>query len=103
MFADLVVSFKVFRERYTSRVLLTPPEEGTGAKVDVTAITGPFEKLVTLYTFEPKGSGCSMGLDVEFKFRSRLMQRAAGMAFEVAFKRVTKAFEDRAMKIYGAP
>ncbi len=102
MLADLVVSFKVFRERYTSRVILTPPDGGSVAKVDVTAINGPFEKLVTYYTFIPQeGGGCTMGLDVEFQFRSRLMQRAAGMAFELALKRVSKAFEDRAMAIYG--
>lgn len=102
MLADLVVSFKVFRERYTSRVLLTPPEAEGNAKVDVTAINGPFEKLVTLYTFTPRGEGaCTMGLDVEFQFRSRILQRAAGMAFELALKQVTKAFESRAAKIYG--
>lgn len=102
MLADLVVSFKVFRERYTSRVLLTPADTDGTAKVDVTAIDGPFEKLVTLYTFTPKGEGeCTMGLDVEFRFRNRLLQRAAGMAFELALKQVTKAFQARAAKIYG--
>ena len=102
MLADLVVSFKVFRERYTSRVVLTPPVDADVAKVDVTAIDGPFEKLVTYYTFTPdEGGGCVMGLDVEFQFRSRLLQRAAGMAFELALKRVSKAFEDRAATIYG--
>ncbi len=101
MLADLVVSFKVFRERYTSRVLLTPPNDHGIAKVDVTAIDGPFEKLVTLYTFTPRGEGaCTMGLDVEFRFRNRILQRAAGMAFELALRQVTKAFESRAAQIY---
>lgn len=102
MLADLVVSFKVFRERYTSRVVMVAPTP-EGAKVDVTAINGPFDKLVTHYTFTPTAEGCTMGLDVEFQFKGRLLQRAAGMAFELAFKRVTRAFEDRAMQIYGAP
>lgn len=102
MLADLVVSFKVFRERYTSRVLLTPPEEGGTAKVDVTAVDGPFETLVTHYTFTPReGGGCTMGLNVEFRFRSRIMQKAAGMAFELALRQVTRAFEKRAAEIYG--
>lgn len=106
MIADLIVSFKVFRERYTSRVTLVPPEEGGdgSAKVDVVAIDGPFQKLETLYTFTPRpDGGCTMGLDVEFAFNSRLMQRAAGMAFDLAFKRVTAAFENRAQTIYGPP
>jgi coenzyme Q-binding protein COQ10 len=102
MVADLVVSFKVFRERYTSRVHLKPAEADGVARVDVEAIDGPFEKLVTLYSFTPRdGGGCTMGLDVDFRFRSRIMQRAAGVAFELALKRVTKAFEGRAEEIYG--
>lgn len=102
MLADLVVSFKVFHERYTSRVVLTPSDGDAVAKVDVTAISGPFEKLVTCYTFTPKGeNACTMGLDVEFQFRSRLMQRAAGMTFGTALKRVSRAFEERAAVVYG--
>lgn len=104
MLADLVISFKVFRERYTSRVRLLPPEQHEVAKVDVEAITGPFEALVTRYAFRPDGeNACIMDLDVEFAFRSKLMQKAAGFAFEHAVRRVSAAFEERAKMIYGAP
>ena len=102
MIADLVVSFKVFRERYTSRITLMPSDGDKDARIDVIAIDGPFDTLETRYAFTPKeNGGCTMGLDVNFAFRSRMMQRAAGMAFELALKRVTKAFEDRAKAIYG--
>ncbi len=103
MIADLVVSFKVFRERYTSRVLLQPSDGAQDARIDVTAINGPFERLVTRYRFTPRGDGgCTMGLDVDFAFKSKLLQRAAGMAFELALKRVSRAFEERAGVIYGS-
>lgn len=102
MIADLVVSFKVFRERYTSRVHLKPAEGQGMARVNVEAIDGPFERLITLYSFTPRDEGgCTMGLDVDFQFRSRIMQRAAGVAFDLALKHVTKAFEVRAEEIYG--
>ncbi len=102
MIADLVVSFKVFRERYTSRVNLIPAEGEGIAKIDVEAIDGPFDRLITRYSFTPRdGGGCTMGLDVDFQFRSKIMQRAAGVAFELALKRVTSAFEGRAEEIYG--
>ncbi len=101
MIADLVVSFKVFRERYTSRVSLQPSDGEKDARIDVTAINGPFDRLVTRYRFTPReDGGCTMGLDVDFAFKSRLLQRAAGMAFELALKRVSRAFEERAGVIY---
>ena len=104
MLADLVISFKVFRERYTSRVRLMPPEQNDVARVDVEAINGPFEALRTRYAFHPDGeNACVMDLDVEFAFRSKLMQKAAGFAFEHAVRRVSAAFEERANVIYGPP
>ena len=104
MLADLVVSFKVFRERYTSKVVLTPERGDGSAEVDVDAIDGPFEMLRTNYVFRPDGpNSCTMDLSVNFAFRNKLLQHAAGLAFGHAISRVSKAFEDRAEQIYGAP
>ncbi len=101
--ADLVISFKVFRESYTSLVQTHPASESGVARIDVEAISGPFNKLVTRYAFHPvEGGACDMAFDVDFAFRSRLMQRAAGAAFDIAMRRVAGAFEDRAKDLYGA-
>ncbi len=45
--ADLIIGFKVFRERFTSRVVLDPPR-----KIDVTYAEGPFRYLNNHWTFE---------------------------------------------------
>lgn len=100
--ADLVVSFKVFRERYTSLIETFPPEEHNPARIDVTAISGPFDKLVTRYAFAgAEGGECNMTFDVEFAFRNRLLQKVAGAAFSLAMRRVVAAFEARALVLYG--
>lgn len=100
--ADLVVSFKVFRESYTSMVTTYPPTREAPGRIDVEAISGPFKKLVTRYVFHPvEGGGCEMGFDVEFAFSNRLLQRAAGAAFDLAMRRVVTAFEERAKVLYG--
>ena len=41
-----------------------------------------------------------MTFDVDFAFRSRLMQRAAGAAFDIAMRKVASAFESRAATLY---
>jgi len=100
--ADLVVSFAVFRENYTSLVKTFPAGDENVARIDVQAISGPFNKFVTHYAFHPAGDGaCDMTFDVDFAFRSRILQRAAGAAFDIAMRKVAAAFEDRAKVLYG--
>ena len=102
--ADLVISFKVFRESYTSRIVEYPPDSHDPARIEVEAISGPFEKLVTHYSFHDiEGGGSEMQFSVDFRFKNRLLQRAAGAAFNHAMGRVAKAFEKRAAELYGAP
>ena len=101
--ADLVISFKVFRESYTSLVKTYPATEDGIARIDVEAISGPFNKLVTRYAFHPaENNSCDMTFDVDFAFRNRLMQRAAGAAFDIAMRKVAGAFEDRAKELYSS-
>jgi len=92
--ADLVISFKVFRHPATSADAV--------ARIDVEAISGPFNKLLTRYAFHPTGDGaCDMTFEVDFAFRNRLMQRAAGAAFDLAMRKIAGAFEERAKVLYG--
>ena len=64
--ADLIIGFKVFRERFTSRVVLDPP-----GKIDVTYAEGPFRYLDNHWTFERAPEGCRIGFFVDFEFKSR--------------------------------
>ena len=96
--ADLIIGFKVFRERFTSRVVLDPPR-----KIDVTYAEGPFRYLDNHWTFERTPEGCRIGFFVDFEFKSRLMQKVIEVLFSEAVRRMVGAFERRACDLYGAP
>jgi coenzyme Q-binding protein COQ10 len=96
--ADLIIGFKVFRERFTSRVVLDPP-----GKIDVTYAEGPFRYLDNHWTFERAPQGCRIGFFVDFEFKSRLMQKVIEVLFSEAVRRMVGAFEKRAQDLYGAP
>lgn len=97
MLADLVISFKVFRERFGSRVLLWPEKR----QIDTSYIDGPFKYLESTWVFQDAAAGCDVSFEVDFEFRSRVLQGAAGVFFNEAMRRVVGAFEARAKSLYG--
>ncbi|MFK7753775.1 MAG: type II toxin-antitoxin system RatA family toxin [Sedimentitalea sp.] len=98
MEADLVVSFKVFRERFSSRVTLWPEDK----KIDTEYLDGPFKYLKSNWSFVDTDTGCDVSFYVEFEFRNILLQTAAGLFFYEAMQRIVRAFERRADALYAA-
>jgi len=99
MLADLVVGFKMFRERFGSRVTLRP-EPG---EIDTEYIDGPFKHLISHWRFRDlEETGCEVAFDVDFEFKNKLLQGAAGLFFHEAMTRIVQAYEDRAAELYGA-
>jgi coenzyme Q-binding protein COQ10 len=96
--ADLIIGFRMFRERFTSRVSLHRPH-----RIDVEYAEGPFRYLNNHWTFTPDPKGCRVGFFVDFEFRSRLLQRLIEVLFSEAVRRMVGAFEKRARDLYGAP
>lgn len=96
MLADLVISFKVFRESFGSRVTLWPEKK----QIDTSYIDGPFKHLDSTWRFRDVDGGCEVSFEVDFEFKSKLLQGAAGMFFNEAMQRVVRAFEERASKLY---
>jgi coenzyme Q-binding protein COQ10 len=97
MLADLVVSFKVFRETFLSQVTLWPEAK----KIDTAYLDGPFKHLESQWVFRDVDGGCEVSFEVDFEFKNRLLQGAAGMFFNEAMQRVVRAFERRAADLYG--
>ena len=97
MVADMVIGFKVFRESFTTRVTLNRPNT-----IKVTYENGPFKYLNNHWIFkESDGNSCTVDFDVDFEFRSRLLDAAIGAVFTEAVRRMVNAFETRANKLYG--
>ncbi|MEM9425915.1 MAG: type II toxin-antitoxin system RatA family toxin [Pseudomonadota bacterium] len=97
MLADLVISFKVFRERFGSRVTLYPEQR----KIDVAYLDGPFRYLDNHWHFKPiSETRCEVDFFVDFEFKSRAMQMVIGAVFNQAMQRIVRAFEKRAEALY---
>lgn len=98
IYADLVIGWKMIRERFTSRVILNPP-----SRIDVSYHEGPFKYLNNHWIFEPKpNDSCLIDFYVDFEFHSRMLQMAMEVLFNEAVRRMVRAFEARAQQLYGA-
>ncbi|MCU0900458.1 MAG: type II toxin-antitoxin system RatA family toxin [Cypionkella sp.] len=97
MEADLVISFKVFRERFGSRVILWPAEH----KIDTEYLDGPFKHMRSTWKFREAPNGCEVDFFVDFEFRNAILQGIIGVVFNDAMQRVVRAFERRAVELYG--
>lgn len=96
--ADLMIGFRMVRERFTSKVELMPPR-----RIHVTYAEGPFKYLNNHWTFEPSGDGgCMIDFFVDFEFRNRMLQKLIELLFHEAVRRMVAAFEGRARALYGA-
>lgn len=98
MEADLVISFKVFRERFGSRVTLWPEKK----RIDTEYLDGPFRYLKSWWQFRdrPEG-GVEVEFFVDFEFKNAILQRIIGVVFNEAMHRIVRAFEKRAAELYG--
>lgn len=95
--AEMVVAYKVFRERFKSRVLL---DRAAGA-VDVDYMDGPFRSLQNRWRFTDRPEGGSLiHFEIAFEFSNFILQATARNVFDKAFSRMSEAFVTRADDIY---
>ena len=95
--ADLLIGFKMFRERFRSKVDLDPDV----LTINVTYVDGPMKYLENHWKFIPDGDGCAVEFHVDFEFRSVLLRKAIQPLFHEAVRRMVAAFEARARALYG--
>ncbi|MGB7317289.1 MAG: type II toxin-antitoxin system RatA family toxin [Planktotalea sp.] len=98
MLADLVISFKVFREKFGSRVVLYEHEK----KIDTEYLDGPFKFMKSNWGFTDNAKGgCDVSFFVDFEFKNAVLQGIIGLVFNEAMQRIVRAFESRAEALYG--
>lgn len=97
MVADMVVGFKVFRETFTSRVVLDRPHH-----IHIDYLSGPLKFLYNDWRFKAVGGGSEVDFHVDFAFRQSLLNALAGNYFHEAFRKMVTAFETRAAIVYSA-
>ena len=96
--ADLVIGFKMVRERFTSRV----GYDREHLLVRTSNIEGPFRYMRSDWAFKQHDEGCMVDFSVAFEFRSRVLEKLIQSLFQEAVRRMVTAFESRAVVLYGA-
>ena len=94
--ADLVISFKVFREKFGSRVLL----DASKFTIETEYLDGPFRHMHSVWNFNNSEKGCEVNFNVDFEFKNAMLQSIIGLVFNDAMQRIVRAFERRAADLY---
>lgn len=94
---ELIISFPPITESYTSRVTLSEPHS-----IDVVMVKGPFEYLTNQWKFTPTETGTRIDFSLDFKFRSRILEKLIGSLFSKATNKMVGAFKKRAQELYGS-
>jgi coenzyme Q-binding protein COQ10 len=95
--AEASVRFSFLKERFSTHV-----RRDAGAKeIVVSLLHGPFRKLLNRWRFSPHPTGTSVEFEIDFEFKSRLLQALLAANFHHAVERLMRCFEDRARALYG--
>ena len=99
--AELLIGYKQLREKYTSKVMLVAPEGEHGeCAIDVELIKGPFSHLDNRWRFMPDGEHTRVEFQLDFEFRTKLLNKLISAFFHKATQKMVSAFKDRADEIY---
>jgi coenzyme Q-binding protein COQ10 len=97
LIADLMIGFKMVRERFTSKVTLG------NHRLDVVYTEGPFKHLNNHWIFERAADGgTNIDFFVDFEFHSKVLRTLIGALFNEAVRLMVASFERRASQLYGA-
>lgn len=96
---EVAIGFRMVRENFTSKVTLERPHA-----IHAEYLRGPMRHMENKWNFKDLNNGtCEIAFDVNFEFRSLLLQKLIGGLFQEAIARMVHSFEVRAKVIYGAP
>jgi coenzyme Q-binding protein COQ10 len=97
--AEAGVGFSFLKERFSTRVRRDPANR----QIDVSLLSGPFRRLANRWQFfEADDGGTRVEFDIDFQFKSRLLEALLSANFAHAVDRLMECFEARAEALYGA-
>ena len=94
--AEAEVKFSIVRERFSTRVRL----DESAMAIDVSLLSGPFLHLENRWRFTHRPGGSRLSFEIDFEFRSRLLDKLLAANFERAASRLVDCFETRAKALY---
>jgi len=97
--AEASVGFAFLRERFSTRVRRDP----RARTVETNLLQGPFRRLMNRWTFSPHADGTEIEFEIDYEFKSRILQGLLEANFNRAVDRLIHCFESRARSLYGLP
>jgi coenzyme Q-binding protein COQ10 len=98
--AEAGIGFSFLKERFSSRVRL----DARNRQIDVTLLSGPFRRLANRWQFfDAGGETTRVEFDIDFQFKSRLLEALLAANFSQAVDRLMACFEARAEALYSDP
>ena len=94
--AEAGVGFSFLKETFATRVR----RDATNHQIDVALLSGPFRKLANRWRFTAEGDQTRVEFDIDFQFKSRLLEGLLRANFAHAVDRLMECFEARAKAIY---
>ena len=95
--AEAQVGFAFLKERFATRVT----RDANTRHIRIDLLHGPFRRLVSNWRFEPDPHGTKLLFDIDFAFKSRLLEALLAANFSHAVDRLIQCFEARARALYG--
>ncbi len=94
--AEASVGFSFLTERFATAVRRDAPA-GT---IEVSLLRGPFRRLSNRWAFVPTPEGTRVVFDIDFAFRTRLLDALLVANFDRAVGKLIACFEGRAAQLY---
>ncbi|WP_374570580.1 type II toxin-antitoxin system RatA family toxin [Phenylobacterium sp.] len=94
--AEVRVGFSVLKEKFATHVR----RDAAARTIDVTLLSGPFRKLQNHWAFHEAEGGTRVEFDIDFAFKSRLLEAVLAANFHTAVERLMGCFEARARTLY---
>lgn len=96
--AEAKIGFAIVRETFATRVRM----DERARRIEVGLLYGPFKHLKNVWRFEPVEGGTKIEFEIDFAFKSRLLDALLAANLRYAADRLIACFEGRARKLYGA-
>ncbi len=95
--AEVAVGFSFLRETFSTRVR----RDADAGEITVRLLQGPFKRLLNQWRFSPHPTGVQVDFDIDFEFKSRLLDGLLRANFHHAVDRLIGCFDARAETLYG--
>ena len=96
--AEAGVGFSFLKERFSTRVR----RDALNRRIEVGLLSGPFRKLLNRWEFFETGEGATrVEFEIDFQFKSRLLEALLAANFAHAVDKLMTCFEARAKALYG--